>query len=71
MVGSLALSASVDTPALAASAPATGLPEAERQTAIEAAQELYAAGLNVLPQPIGAKYGYAWTPLLQDLARAR
>lgn len=33
------------------------------QTALEAAQELHALGLNVLPMPIGAKAGYAWTPV--------
>lgn len=66
MVGSLALAAIADAPA-----PAHG-PEVRNcaqtlpglastgQTAIEAAQELYALGLNVLPMPIGAKHGYAW-----------
>ena len=37
--------------------------EPQRQTALEAAQELHALGLNVLPQPIGLKGGGRWKGL--------
>jgi hypothetical protein len=41
----------------------TIVPAREAQTALAAAQELHALGLNVFPQPLGQKGGYPWKPM--------